>query len=279
MEFKANLRNVVNDATDLLLTHREILEELVDSGYLKFFKPLGWISMDMLFCTIGVIGLYEALSLFGDDYVLPAQKGVSTARDILQYIDSLANKRTEETGIPFNVEQVPAESAAVTLAKADRIHYPKSPFDLYSNQSIPLWVDTDLMTRARVDGDLNHCYSGGGISHLNIGSPVTAEQHHRLIEFGISCGLDHFAINPVFSRCENNHVTFGKARRCGTCNGRIVERRTRVVGYFTPVEDWNEVRRKREFPKRVFGEVPFKDEDKDDVSQSEPAREPAEVSA
>lgn len=260
MEFKALLRNVVRDSMDLLLAHREILEELVDSGYLKFFKPVGWISMEMLFSTIGVIGLYEALSLFGDEYVLPSEKGLRTAKDLLQYIDSLAQKRTEETGTPFNVEQIPAESAAITLAKADRIHYPKSPFNIYSNQSIPLWVDADLMTRARVDGELNHCYSGGGISHLNIGSSVTVEQHRKLIEFGIECGLDHFALNPVFSKCENGHVSFGKARRCPVCNGKIAERRTRVVGYFTPVEDWTEVRRKHEFPKRVFGDVPFEDE-------------------
>ncbi len=276
MEFKALLRNVVNDAMDLLMTHREILEELVDSGYLKFFKPLGWISMDMLFSTIGVIGLYEALSLFGDDYILPSGKGVETAVDILQYIDTLAQKRTEDTGIPFNVEQIPAESAAITLARADQIHYPKSPFNIYSNQSIPLWVDADLVTRARVDGRLNHCYSGGGISHLNIGSPVTVEQHRKLIEFGISCGLDHFALNPVFSRCENGHVTFGKARRCDQCGGRIVERRTRVVGYFTPVEDWTEVRRKQEFPKRVYGDVPFTEEK---VLRPECDDKPAEVAS
>ena len=261
MEFKALLRNVVKDSMDLLLAHREILEELVDSGYLKFFKPVGWISMEMLFSTIGVIGLYEALSLFGDEYVLPSEKGIRTAQDLLKYIDSLAQKRTEEAGIPFNVEQIPAESAAITLAKADQIHYPWSPFNIYSNQSIPLWVDADLMTRARVDGELNRCYSGGGISHLNIGSPVTAEQHRKLIEFGIKCGLDHFALNPVFSKCENDHVSFGKVRRCPVCNGKIVERRTRVVGYFTPVEDWAEVRRKHEFPKRVYGEVPFEDEE------------------
>ena len=286
MEFKAHLRNVVNDAMDLLMIHREILEELADSGYLKFFKPLKWISMDMLFSTIGVIGLYEALSLFGDDFVLPSEKGVGTARDILQYIDSLANKRTDETGIPFNVEQIPAESAAVTLAKADKIHYPRSPFTIYSNQSIPLWIDADLMTRAQVDGDLNHCYSGGGISHLNIGAPVTAEQHKKLIEFGIKCGLDHFALNPVFVRRENDHVSFGKVRRCPKCNGKIVERRTRVVGYFTPVEDWNEVRRKYEFPKRMWGEIPFKDEEpkakktkKTKKAKKKAARKPAVKSA
>lgn len=262
MEFKALLRGVVNDAMDLLLTHRELLEELVDDGYLKFFKPIGWISMRMLFSTVGLIGMYEALSLFGDDYVLPSKKGIKAATDILRYIDELTRVRSEQTGVPINVEQIPAETAAITLAKADQVFYPKSPFDLYSNQSIPLWVDVDMLTRAQVDGEINHCYSGGGISHLNIASPVTVEQHKRLIEFGIQCGLDHFALNCVFCRCENHHTSYGKSKRCPQCGGKIVERRTRVVGYFTPVEDWTEVRRKYEFPKRVFGEVPFGDDGK-----------------
>jgi ribonucleoside-triphosphate reductase len=225
-------------------------------GYLKFFKPLEWISMSMLFSTVGVVGLYEALSLFGERYVLPSKDGVNMAKNILQYIDDIAKKGSEKYGIPFNVEQIPAEGAAVTLAKADKVFHSRSPFQVYSNQSIPLWVDVDMITRARVDGELNGCYSGGGISHLNVGSPMTPHQNRKLIEFGIGCGLDHFATNLVFCKCENDHTSYGKAKRCSQCGGRIVLQETRVVGYFVPVSSWSDIRRNYEFPKRVWMDVP-----------------------
>lgn len=252
VEFKSMLRRAVKDAKDLLIAHRRHLESLAGSGYLKFFKPLGWISTKMFFSTIGVVGLYEALEQFGDEYVLPSKKGIKKAQEILKYIDDSAQKFTEETGVPFNVEQIPAEGAAVTLAKVDKMFFPKSPYKLYSNQSIPLWVDVDLITRARVDGQLNRCYSGGGISHLNIGAAVTSAQMKKMIEFAISCGLDHFALNPVFSRCESGHAHLGSFTECPTCGDDIVERVTRVVGYYTPVEDWSMVRRDWEFPRRVW---------------------------
>lgn len=252
VEFRAMLRRAVNDVRDLLLAHRRALESLANSGYLKFFRPLGWISMRMFFSTIGVVGLYEALEQFGEEYVLPSKKGIKEAQKILKYIDSAAQKFTEQTGVPFNVEQVPAEGAAVTLAQADKIFFPKSPYELYSNQSIPLWVDVDMITRARVDGQLNNCYSGGGISHLNIGSTVTSAQMKKMIEFAISCGIDHFALNPVFARCENGHIHLGDLETCPTCGEAIEEKVTRVVGYYTPISDWAKSRREWEFPRRVW---------------------------
>ena len=98
VEFRALLRRIVEDACNLLLTHRKLVEELIETGYLKFFKPLNWISLDMLFSTVGVVGLYEALSLFGEDYVLPKKKGLKKAEEILKYIDDLADKFSKKTG-------------------------------------------------------------------------------------------------------------------------------------------------------------------------------------
>jgi anaerobic ribonucleoside-triphosphate reductase len=69
-------------------------------------------------------------------------------------------------------------------------------------------------------------------------------------------GLDHFALNPVFSTCENDHVTLGSPEKCPACGGKIACRETRVVGYVTKVNDWTEVRREWEFPQRVWMDVP-----------------------
>ncbi len=256
VEFKALLKRAVDETTLLLMIHRKILADLIEAGYLKFFKPLNWISLDMLFSTIGLVGLYEALEQFGEDYKLPSKKGVKKAQELLQFVDSLALKKSEELNVPFNVEQVPAEQASVTLAKADKIFFPTSGYEMYSNQSIPLWVDVDLITRAQVDGALSKSYSGGCISHLNLGSSVTPEQMKSMIEFAIQTGLDHFALNMVFCRCEQGHTFIGQASVCPKCGGKIVVKETRVVGYMVPVSDWAEARREWEFPKRAWVEMP-----------------------
>ncbi len=255
-EFLEKLEYRLELARDLLVIHRSLLKDLIETDYLKFFKPLGWISLDrMFFSTIGVIGLYEAIELLDFENSLPDDRGIVFAEEILGLIGKRATEFTHDFNIPFNVEQIPAETAAITLAKKDTLVYPDNPYKLYSNQSIPLWRDVDLVTRARVDGRLNRCYSGGGICHLNVGSITTPEQMRKLIEFAVECGLDHFALNPRFDICQNKHVTLGSEESCPKCGASITGHVTRVVGYFVPIEDWTEVRREWEFPRRKWQTV------------------------
>lgn len=251
--FLKELDDSVSVAHRLLLSHRKLLESLVEKGYLKFFKPLGWATLGRFFCTFGIIGLYEALQILGiKDHTTKEWKG--QAKEILKHIDSIVKTFSKEDRIPYNIEQVPAESAAITLARKDKIFFDHD-FALYSNQSIPLWVDTPLMIRAELDGALNRYYSGGGISHLNIGSSVSQEQCEQLVRYAIKVGLEHFALNCVFSKCPKQHVTIGKSDVCQICGETIEDFMTRVVGYFTKISDWAKVRREFEFPRRKWGKA------------------------
>ena len=68
-------------------------------------------------------------------------------------------------------------------------------------------------------------------------------------------------LNPIYTLCENGHCTFGNVDTCPECGGKVKEKYTRVVGFFTPVSSWNIVRREWEFPRRNFTAVqekPFK---------------------
>ena len=82
----------------------------------------------------------------------------------------------------------------------------------------------------------------------------TPEQVRDLLYFAISCGLEHFALNPSFNVCENDHVTLGKSSvtQCPTCGGKVTDNFTRVVGYFTDVANWNKARRKYDYPNRTY---------------------------
>lgn len=96
--------------------------------------------------------------------------------------------------------------------------------------------------------------SGGSICHLNILSKTSPEQMKKLIDFAISCDLEHFALNPSFSVCENGCVSLGDINTtvCPTCGGNIKDHLTRVVGYFVPVSNMDKMRRELDAPNRKF---------------------------
>jgi ribonucleoside-triphosphate reductase len=101
------------------------------------------------------------------------------------------------------------------------------------------------------DGKYNSLITGGGIVHATIGEKVTPKQAEKIIKYSVNCGCEHFALNAIYSVCENEHVHFGDINTCPTCQGQIIDKITRVVGFFTSVSSWNPVRREWEFPRRT----------------------------
>lgn len=239
---------------DILLVHREeILQRRVDRGFLKFFKPLGWMDLDMFFSTIGIIGVYEACYYMGIPMETPA--GQMFAAQVLEYIDNYAKKFSKETGHSFNTEEIPGESAAVTLAKKDRVKYGDSQvFELYSNQYLPLISDISLIDRIKVSGKLMNLVSGGGIVHANIASKIDRpEKMEKTIRQTLKAGVPHFAVSYSYGICENEHTSVvGNSNICPICGGKILDHYTRVIGYWTKTSSWNEVRREYEFPNRKY---------------------------
>jgi ribonucleoside-triphosphate reductase len=248
--FMKSLDESFHGAAKILSAHRELIRKRIDNGFLKFFKPLGWLNLDrMFYSTIGISGLWESMKYLDIDVIHQANE----VAEVLSYITDLSQKLTLEFGVPFNIEQTPAEGAAVNLASKDRIYFGDNPYPIYSNQFIPLWENVDIPTRARIDGKLSSYFSGGSISHLNIGSKATPTQMKKLIKFAVDNGLEHFALNPQFCVCEDGHVTLsGNADTCSQCGKKIVSHYTRVVGYFTPVGNWVKARREFDFPLRKY---------------------------
>jgi len=249
-DFNNKIIKQVQDSVKVLNAHRELLKLTANKGMQQFITN-GWINMNRLFSTFGIIGAYEAnqtlIERFGkqsDDYI----------RDMLMLFNTEVLRVGKEHKIPVNLEQIPAESMAVRLCKADKLFFgeDKVPYTLYSNQFIPLWEDATIWERLEMDGKYNQLLTGGGIVHAQIGERVTQAQAKKIIAFAVKAGCEHFALNAVYSQCENNHATFGKNTICPNCSGKIVNYMTRVVGFLTPVNNWNPTRRDWEFDKRTF---------------------------
>ena len=163
----------------------------------------------------------------------------------------------------MNIEQIPAESFAVRLADADKLIY-ENPYNLdplYGNQFCPLWVKAGIYERLEIDGKYNQLLSGGGIVHAQANCKVTSNQAKNIILHAVECGCEHFAINVVYTQCIDCHnVVVGMTEICPKCGGKHFKHFSRVIGFFTQVEDWNPTRRDWEFQRRKF--VDLKQADK-----------------
>jgi anaerobic ribonucleoside-triphosphate reductase len=239
----------LNQARDALVAHRKLIEDRARSGFLPFFK-YDIMSMSRLFSTFGINGVAECLEGLG--YSILTKQGRQLAYDLLETIRLYAVECSKQYKCSFNVEQVPAESLAVKFAAKDQILYNMN-YKIYSNQFIPLWVDCDIVDRIELDGTFSRALTGGGISHLNVGERLTSiNQMTKLVEYAVSCGCEHFAVNYNFCKCKNHHVTVaGPIQSCPICSEAILEHYTRIIGYFTPVSSWNRGRQE-EHKNRIF---------------------------
>ena len=78
-------------------------------------------------------------------------------------------------------------------------------------------------------------------------------QAKNIILYAVKSGCEHFALNAIYSKCKKcGTVHKGKVTTCSCCGHTELDYFTRVVGFFTPVKDWNTVRRDWEFQKRKF---------------------------
>lgn len=245
-EFYNKLDLRMEDATKILLSHRHLLEDLQEKG-LQMFLDIGWIDMKKMFSTIGLVALTETIKTLGD----------SSIEELLIFINKKVNELATRYKIPMNIEQVPAESMAVRLCDTDKMLFGNEcvPYELYSNQFIPLWEDATLFERMEADGRYNSLFTGGGIVHFNLGERTTPQQNKALIEYAVKCNSQHFALNAVYSQCANGHTSFGNLEVCPECGAEITDKLCRVVGFFTRISSWNKTRREWEFPRRKFKKV------------------------
>lgn len=240
--FMALLPSFVADAQKVVFLRREWVAENVEKGLLPLYTH-GFIDINSQYCTVGICGLYEAASLLGHAGENLGEY-LGFAGSVLDRINAINLAYSKETGLPYNLEQVPAENMAVNMAKKDRIMGVQNEFEIYSNQWLPLTAQVDPFARMHLAGRLDSKLSGGGILHITTGAKVSAEVQKKLIHFAAKKGVVYMAFNYILSKCEScNKITPNDVGICPECGSRAISHFTRVVGFVTPVSNWNKARR------------------------------------
>lgn len=125
--------------------------------------------------------------------------------------------------------------------------------NIYANQWMSLWDDCTIVEKMKRDGEINALMTGGSIVHYSVDSKLTSQQAKTMIMKAIDAGAEHFALNCVYSECkECGKVEKGNFETCPHCGGKKLIHLSRVIGYFSIIENWSPDRRKYDFPNRKF---------------------------
>lgn len=246
------IKRSVDVAAKINNSKRNIIKKRIALGSMPLYT-LGYMDLSKQYSTYGVTGLNEALEILGYDIL--SEKGQEFVLNMLNIINTENNKLSKKFKSPHNCEQVPAESSAVKLAKRDIMLKYQNEYIIYSNQFIPLTKTADILDRLRLQGKFDERFSGGAISHINIGEKIKDIAIMKdLMIYAAKCGVIYWAVNYALKRCSNSHVFIDESI-CPFCGEGIDHITTRTVGFFTNVNNWNKVRRESDFPNRQFYEI------------------------
>lgn len=248
------LRKRVELNCKALYSMRHIIKRNIEYGMMPNYTE-GALELDKQFMTIGGIGMYEVMDLFGlidtDDFGNKSYSGgaVEFATQILDVMNEV--KDNFKCDFSFNIEMIPAENTAGLLCEADNLLYQKDKYFIYSNQWIPLMAKCTIKEKCRLGSLFDKKCGGGCIAHINIESRfANEEQAWDMLNYVASQGVIYFAFNGIIGTCKDKHASIG-TKICPKCGKPIVKHFTRVVGFYTPVENWQSIRR-REFDLRKW---------------------------
>ena len=237
---------------------RYIIQRNVEKGLLPNFTH-GIVDFEHLYNTVGIIGIYETMKTFGytkqDELgnTFYTEKADLFGKRIFDVIHRTKDAFAADKNYKINLEQIPGESAAAKMLKADEFFYPDTvvkDLPLYGNQFIPLGIKTTMVERIRIASLFDSYCNGGSIAHLNIDAPFDSfEKAWNAVNYIADQGLTYFAFNTKIQTCKNNHAFYGK--KCPICGGDVACEYTRIVGFYTPIKSWSK-ERKEEFKLRQW---------------------------
>ena len=256
------LRERVTLNCKALYCMRHILKRNIEKGLLPNYQD-GAVELHKQFCTIGGIGMYEVMDMFGlintDEFnnKFYTDEAVEFATSILSTINDV--KDNFDCDFTFNLEMIPAENCAGVICQADNLLYEQDKYFIYSNQWIPLTERCTIQEKCRLGSLFDAKCGGGCIAHIDIENRFANEgMAWDMLNYVASQGVIYFAFTTKISVCEDRHAFIG-TQTCPKCGKPVADTYARVVGFYTPVSSYQNIR-KREFNQRRWYNVLDKDQ-------------------
>lgn len=216
-----------------LYSMRHIIQRNIEKGLLPNYTD-GAVELDKQFCTIGGIGVFEVMDMFGlidTDEVgnkSYSDEAVEFTTQILDTINDVKDNFTDE--FSFNLEMIPAENCAGVICQADNLLYEQDKYFIYSNQWIPLTEKCSIQEKCRLGSLFDKLCGGGVIAHINVENRFPNEETAwDMLNYVASQGVIYFAFTTKISVCEDKHAFIGTAT-CPVCGKPKADTYARVVG-------------------------------------------------
>ena len=260
-EFYARLDKLMDIAARSLKIKRTVITKLLDEGLYPYTKRyLG--TFNNHFSTIGLVGMNEVglnAAWLGKD--MTHKETQEFSKDVLNHMRERLSDYQEQYGDLYNLEATPAESTSYRLAKHDRKHYPdiktagcEGATPYYTNSShLPVGYTEDVFTALEMQDELHTLYTSGTVFHAFLGERlpdwrVTANLVRKIAE---NYKLPYYSISPTYSVCKNHGYISGEEYKCPDC-GTTTEVYSRITGYYRPVQNWNDGKRKEFDDRKVY---------------------------
>lgn len=244
-----------------LASMRHIIKRNIEKGLLPNYQD-GALELDKQFATIGGIGVFEVMDLFGlietDEFGNRSysEDGIKFATEILDTINEV--KDNFECDFSLNVEMIPAENCAGVMCQADNLLYEQDKYYIYSNQWIPLTEKCTIKEKCRLGSIFDEKCGGGCIAHIDVENRFPNEETAwDTLNYVAVSGVIYFAFTTKINVCKSKHAFIG-TRICPKCGEPVADQYARVVGFYVPVSGYQKIR-KREFNNRKWYDIASKD--------------------
>ena len=240
---EAYLKAILDRVYDYQIAYKTGLYKMDKQGMFPQTKA-GYISLDKLYCTIGVNGLNEAARFLGLE--------VSNNKDYMDFVSFILgtikdyNKQHSTKRFMFNLELVPAESLGVknyNWDKADEYWVPDDE-NLYNSYIYDAHDNTSILDKISMQGGkVAKSIDGGQASHLNLEDNLSKEQYTKLLEYAVREGNSYITFNVPQTQCDDcGFIAKHPFYECPKCGSTKTTKWTRIIGYLRPMKAWSEAR-------------------------------------
>jgi anaerobic ribonucleoside-triphosphate reductase len=229
-------------------------------------KP--YVTLENCTYILGLIGLNDAVKFLIGQELHDSDAAMELGLRICAHMYLKAKKLSKKHGIKLTLEESPAESAARRLAKADLTYFHDEAKDVvkgcsedvaYYTNSIHLSAEApvSLVERIRKQALFHSIIESGAIIHAFVGEQQPSPQSIATLitEVFHRTQSAQVTISPEFTYCNDCYKSDrGLQEKCRHCGSEAVVGETRVVGYFSKIQNWNKSKRYGELVARQRGQ-------------------------
>jgi len=212
-----------------------------------------YIDLEKATYIIGLIGLNECLQFVTGKELHESEEIFKLGLKIISFMNYKTKEYGAKHNLKFSLEESPAESACRRLPKVDMRQFPeaadviKGDIDndqYYYTNSIHFGAGApvDLISRIQKQSKFHTMIESGAITHVFVGEQKPSpESILNIVEKTFTqTQTAQITISPEFTICNDCRKTGrGIKEKCEFCDSLDIYGVTRIVGYFSRVNNWN----------------------------------------